>query len=91
MGTPTLEAFEGPPWEVMRANGLVYNFSLGLVVPIASIVVRRSISAAGFVRSGDRYDLMPGSVTEDGSRVTDYAAFFDPSRRFKYSEVAYDG
>jgi hypothetical protein len=91
LGAATTELFEGEPWEVMRANGLVYNFQTGLVVPITEIDQVVSIAAAGFVFLASGM-ILPGSVTDDGSRVTDYAAFFDPSRQgFKYSEVAYDG
>lgn len=91
LGAATSELFEGPPWEVMRANGLVYDFQRGLVVPIAEIEQVVSIAQAGFAFLASGM-ILPGSVTDDGSRVTDYAAFFDPSRQgFKYSEVAYDG
>ncbi len=87
--TPTTATFEGNPWDVMRENGLIYNFSSGLVVPILSIVQPVKVSDAGnfFVSTGM---LMPGSVTEDGSRVTDYSAAFQFDRlNFKYSEISY--
>lgn len=90
LGAPTTETFEGNPWDVMRANGLVYDFSKGEVVPLELVVQSAQVVAAGyyFVSSGM---LLPGSVTDDGSRVTDYAAFFVPERvNFKYSEVDYE-
>ena len=35
--------------------------------------------------------IKPGSVTDDGSRVTDYAAWFlFDSMKFKYSEITYE-
>ncbi len=37
LGCQTVETFEGPPWEVMRANQIVYDFTKGLVVPIQAI------------------------------------------------------
>lgn len=89
LGAPTAVTFEGDPSEVMRQNGLVYNFALGLVVPLASIVQSAPISAAGdvFVSTGM---ILPGTVTDDGSRVTDYAAFYlHDQGRFKYSEIDY--
>ncbi len=85
LGCPTLVAFEGQPWEVMRANSIVYDFSKGLVVPIVTIIQTIKVQSAGnFFLAGGM--IIPGSVTEDGSRVTDYAAFYD-NPRFKYSEV----
>lgn len=90
LGCPTTEVFAGAPWEVMRANDLVYNFQLGLVVPIASIVAPSQVKTSGnfFLSAGM---ILPGSVTDDGSRVTDYAAFFlQDEMKFKYSEISYD-
>ncbi len=89
LGAPTTEAFEGSPWEVMRENGLVYDFSRGLVVPVLTINQQTPLKAAGnfFVTTGM---ILPGSVTDGGERVTDYSALFLESRLgFKYSEVGY--
>lgn len=85
LGTPTTETFEGEPWEVMQANSLVYDFSKGLVVPITSVLTTIRLQSSGkfYMASGM---IIPGSVMEDGSRVTDYAAFYE-NLRFRYSEV----
>lgn len=85
LGAPTTENYEGPAWEVMRANGLVYDFSAGLVVPIESILRTVRVQAAGnlYLSSGM---ILPGSIMEDGLRVTDYAAFYE-NLQFRYSEV----
>jgi len=80
--------FEGEPWEVFEKNGLVYDFSKGLIVPIASIVQATQIDQAGnrFVSPGL---ILPGSTTDDG-RVKDYSAWYSrDTLRFLYSEVAY--
>jgi hypothetical protein len=74
----------------MRANGLVYDFNLGEVVPILSVMQRVDIVTGKnyFLSSGL---ILPGSVTDDGSRVTDYAAWLSldemKTRTFRYSEV----
>jgi hypothetical protein len=88
LGCPTLFTMEGPPWEVMRKNKLVYDFQKGLVVPSLAILTVCSLDQAGFsfVTNGM---ILGGSVTEDGSRVTDYAAFYNQSK-FRYSEVETD-
>lgn len=89
LGVPTTETYEGPPWEVMRENGLVYNFSLGLIVPILTVVQPISISQSGnFMIAGGM--IIPGSIMEDGKRVTDYSAFYLPGYPgFKYGEISY--
>lgn len=86
LGCATTECFEGEPWEVMRANGLVYDFNSGEVVKIETIIQVAKIQASGkfYVSQGM---ILPGSLTEDGERVTDYAAFFD-NLSFRYSEVS---
>lgn len=90
LNCPTTKNFEGKPWEVMRENGLVYSMQLGIVVPILTIISPISVARTGnyFVTTGM---IQPGSVTEDGSRVTEYAAFFVQDRgNFKYSEISYE-
>lgn len=89
LATPALENFEGEPWEVFEANGFVFDFSKGLVVPITSIVQTTSVQLAGnrFISPGL---ILPGSVTADGSRVRDYSAWYSrDTLRFLYSEVSY--
>jgi hypothetical protein len=90
LGADCSVTFEGEPWEVMRANRLVFNFLTGEVVSLDDVDQAVEIKAAGnySVTTGM---LLPGSVIEDGSRVTDYAAFyFVESNRFQYSEIAYE-
>lgn len=90
LGAVATTTYEGEPWEVMRQNNLIYNFSTGLVEPIATIVQSFNLSTAGnyFVSNGL---IVPGSVTDDGSRVKDYSALYSSKElRFKYSEVGFE-
>ena len=92
LGAVTTKTFAGRPWDVMRENNLVYNFNTGLVVPIASItqVVKLSLAGTYWVSPGL---ILPGSLTDEGTRVTEYAAWFSKSKGasiFKYSEVTFD-
>lgn len=90
LGCPTLLAYEGKPWEVMRANRIVYDFTKGLVVPIDTVILSPVIEAAGdfYVSSGM---ILPGSLKDAGSRVKDYSAHFSERRQnFLYSEVNYE-
>lgn len=89
LGNVALETFEGEPWEVFEANGLIYNFNTGLVVPIQSIVQQVSIRLAGNRYVSDGF-ILPGSLTAEGDRVTDYLAWFSrDTLRWTYSEVDY--
>lgn len=85
------KTFAGKPWEIMRENQLVYDFDKDLLVPLNSITTRAPLYAAGkyFVSPGL---ILPGSLTDKGARVTEYAAWFSKeSMRFRYSEVGTNG
>lgn len=89
LGIPATETFEGEPWEIFEANGLVYDFTLESVVPITTIIQNVSIGLAG-----NRYTanglILPGSLTDSGDRVKDYSAWFSrDTLRWLYSEVSY--
>lgn len=92
IGTKYLDAdatanFEGKPWDVMKENGLVFNFNELEVVPVAAIFQQIEVNRAlsYFVQDGL---ILPGSLTDGGKRVTDYSAHFSKDTMlFKYSEV----
>ncbi len=89
LGAPATETYEGKPWDIMRANGLVYNIGTGLVEPITAVKTRLELKTSinYYVSPGL---IQPGSVRDDGLRVTDYAAFFlFDTHRFRYSEVSF--
>lgn len=88
LGATATKTFEGDPWEVMRENNLVYDFAKDVIVPIASIVQKMQLDSTNryFLSNGM---ILPGSLTDDGTRVTDYAAFFI-NPLFKYSEVIFE-
>ena len=89
LGNSALKNFEGEPWEVFEQNGLVYDFSKGLVVPISSVTQVTTLNQAGnkYVSPGL---ILPGSTTAGGDRVRDYSAWYSrDTLRFLYSEVGY--
>lgn len=89
LGIQAIETFEGKPWEVFEANGFVYNFSSGLMVPISSVTQLVRIELAGNKYISDGL-ILPGSLTAEGLRVRDYSAWYSSkSQRFYYSEVGY--
>jgi hypothetical protein len=90
LGAPALKTFAGDPWEIFRENSLIYNFNLGIVQPISSVLTRIELVRAQnyFLSPGL---ILPGSLNPEGERVKSYVAYylFD-SARFKYSWVSYE-
>lgn len=90
LGAPCIKTFEGPPWEVMRQNKLVYNFVLDQVVPILSVKQTAHIYQTDMYFLSDGM-LMAGTLTDAGKVITDYAAHYIFNvAKFKYSEIDYD-
>lgn len=86
---PAIADFAGEPWEVLEANEMVYDFTLGILRPITSITQIVDIDDGGnrFLANGI---ILAGSLTAEGNRVKDYAAHFSRStQRFLYTEVSY--
>ncbi len=85
-----IDTYQGKPWDVMRANKLVYDFSTDSIKPIASVVTFAKLYTANnyFFSEGL---LLPGSINSAGQRVTDYTAYFvHDALKFRYTEVLYD-
>lgn len=90
LGSPAPKTFAGRPWEVMRENGLVYDFTTGLVDQIDTVSERADLSETEFYYTSDGL-LLPGSLAADGTRVTDFTAeYVWQSSNFRYTEVIYD-
>lgn len=89
LGAVATVTYAGEPWEIMRANNLVYDFNLN------QLVVKTTVTQRVEVSQGLRYFLsngllLPGSLMERGERVMDYAAWYSfEAFKFKYSEVTY--
>jgi hypothetical protein len=88
LGAPAIVTYEGEPWEVMEANSLVYDYDEDKVISILTVtdILKLKETNRYFIADGM---ILPGSLTEDGSRVTDYSAFYD-SNKFEYSEVTFE-
>lgn len=89
LGFPAIKSFGGEPWDVMRENNIAYDFTLGLMRPIAATIAKTSIKIAGdrFIAPGL---LMPGTIIPSGQRIAGYQAHWDQSGlKWTYSEVNY--
>jgi hypothetical protein len=90
IGATATKTFSGEPWEIFKANSLVFDFTDGVVKPKASVNSLFQIEQAGhyWISSGL---ILPGSLTTSGKKINSYSChFFFDSMRFRYSEVAYD-
>lgn len=87
LGALATETYAGEPHEIMRANGLIYNFDSDALEPLLLVtqLVELKRCSNYYLSPGL---ILPGSITVDGSRVTDYLAWFSQATmQFKYSEV----
>ncbi len=87
LGADAVKTIEGNPWDIMRANDLVYDFTVDAVVPISTIVKNVQIAESSYYYVALGL-ILPGSVTEDGTRVKEYSAHYIwESAKFRYSGV----
>lgn len=89
LGYKALKTFEGKPWEVFQANSVVYDFNSDQMKLITSVTNNVIIRPAGnrFFSPGL---ILPGSLTDKGQRVKDYAAWYSrETQRWIYSEISY--
>jgi len=90
LGTISTATLQGSPAELFEANGLVFDFSKGLVVPPVVVTARAQLLKSGNVYVSSRL-VIPGSLTDGGTRVKDYTAWFSvDTMTFRYSEVTSD-
>lgn len=87
LGVNPISFYEAAPWDVMRQNGIVYDY--------VNNVARLISSVTNYVKIGQGTNyflvdglIMPGSIKDDGTRVTDYSAWFlFDTMQFRYSEI----
>lgn len=85
------ETFEGTPWDVMRANKFVYDFSLGVIRPISLIgrVAEPMILQDRF-KDGGLY-IAGSTIKGINKKMTGFTCFMDFQMfNFNYSEFYYD-
>lgn len=86
---PAIQSFEGEPWELMQASGVVYDFVLDQVRPIQSITAITQLKASNnwLISKGL---ILPGSLLENGQRIKSYSGWFSRERgTWLYEGVLY--
>lgn len=87
MNLTATATIEGMPWEILKANKFVYDFNKGLLVNLESVTALANLTESGRYYASPGL-IMPGALTDEGLRVTDYAAWFSKAPiLFRYSEV----
>lgn len=89
LGVTATKTFSGSPWEVFEQNGVVYDFENDELIPISSVTDQISLDQLGSYLVSPGL-ILPGSLTDRGMRVKDYAAWFSVGLGYlKYSEVQF--
>lgn len=76
LGLPAVKTFAGEPWEILKANGFVYNIALKSLVPKEAITYPIELKQTGYYYLDDRPFIQPGSLVE-GRRILSYDAAYD--------------
>jgi hypothetical protein len=90
LGQTATATIEGKPWEILEANGLVYNFNTGLLRPIATVTKQIVIFQTSnyYLTQGL---IMPGSRLRNGTLIASYFCNYSfNTGRFRYSEVSFE-
>lgn len=89
LGFTATKTYAGKPWEVFKANGVIYDFNAGILKPISTITQKAPVTVAGNALYSPGL-ILPGSLTDESLRVMNYAAWYSRQRqRYLYSEVSY--
>ena len=80
--------FEGNPWDVMRANKIVFDFASNLSVLTSAVTASVTLNKGRFNFIQDGL-IVPGSLTPDG-RIISYSCNLREDLRFFYDWVEYE-
>lgn len=69
--------FSGKPWEVMQANGFVYDLNSGLIVDKASIGFTTKLTRTDFYWYVETTLIQAGSFNQSGEKILNFDAELD--------------
>lgn len=81
--------FEGKPWEVMRKNGIVFDFTEDASFPVEMIDDTLNPRLGRFTYSANGL-IVPGTLSESG-RILSYSGVMKEDSRFYYDWIESDG
>jgi hypothetical protein len=86
---PAIARFEGAPWEIMRANAVIYDIELGILKPVVSVISQISLQQSDFYYVSNSL-IQPGSILNSGQRIVDFKCWYDwRVSTFKYTELGF--
>ena len=87
LGFNAPHTFSGNPWEVFKANGVVYDIETGLLKLKTAITTQSKVSPAGNYWFSNGL-LQAGCTTQFNKRVIDFDAWYSRARgTWIYTEV----
>jgi hypothetical protein len=88
---PAVARYEGNPWDVMKANGFVFNLVTGLFVPAASIVSVVSLAMTGQFFLTKNTLIQAGAFDARGLKILSYdAEFWIEQNQLRVIEYSYE-
>ena len=72
LNLPATETFAGKPWEIMKANGFVYNIQTKLLVQAASIIASTNVYRTGLYYTSESSLIQAGSLNAGGVKLLSY-------------------
>lgn len=90
LGVVCSKTYSGEPWDIMKENNIIYDF-----IDNKAKLLNQVIKSVTIVRSSLYYVInglvMPGSLTDEGSLIRTYEAWYDfKTNRFKYGRIDFE-
>lgn len=89
LGMLAVKTFEGEPWEILKANGFVYQIASGLIVPKQVILNPFTPVQTGYYYTSEGPMIQPGSWY-NGNQLLSWDASYDYEfNQLQMSEFSY--
>lgn len=91
LNLPAVATYAGKPWEIMKANGFVYDLSTNLLVPKISVTTLIDPARTGLYFTAQTPIIQSGSRNIAGNQILSYDAEFDMTAFIlRVREYSYD-
>lgn len=91
LAVPALETFEGEPWEVMRANGFVYDVKKETLVRKETVLIQIAPPLLSFYYLAQTPLIQPGSRNSIGRQVLSFDGEYSVDiLQLRLSEFGYE-
>jgi hypothetical protein len=91
MGVPAIKTYAGNPWDIMKANSIVYHLGTKLVVPKLSILGIIDLKQVGYYFLAESALVQPGMRLRTGQQILSYTGeFVEEGYQLRVLEYSYD-